>query len=249
MKKAAAGCFAVASILAVLLAVLGSIGSMRQEKIRQQPPLTLQELDWLSKAQQNSEGPAEGATTSAKASYESPAEEGMNRQSSPAGLPRRLDRTATDAQRREIFTRGKSRTEKLGAFIGSSPLGEIADVALLAAGIRAGASWERGQANLLRGNWAEARSCFTEYLRNADQPVMQQQACAYLAWLEDDPEVAAQYMDLACSGGQLGCIVLSTHLAIKTDSRELTRHYRGLWDQLYPESARPKGLVSKFDVD
>jgi hypothetical protein len=249
MKKVVAACFVVACILVVLLTILGSVGMMRREKIRQQPPLTLQDLDRLPEVQQNSEGLAQGATTSAKTSHELPAEGGMNRQASPANLPRRLNRTATDEQRREFFTRGKSKTEKLGAFIGSSPLGDIADVALLAAGIRVGASAERGQANLLRGNWAEARSCFTEYLRNADQPVMRQHACAYLAWLEDDPEVAARYMELACSGGQLGCIVLSTHLAIETDSRELTRHYQALWDQLYPKSARPKGLVSVFDVD
>lgn len=47
MKRTLTICLIVAGILAVVLTVLVSLGSMRHEKIRQQPPLTIQELERL----------------------------------------------------------------------------------------------------------------------------------------------------------------------------------------------------------
>jgi len=243
MKKAAAGCFAVACIVAVLVAVLASIGQMRQEKIRQQPPLTIQDLDRLSKALKNPEEPA----TSPNEADESPGETPAKEFSSPASLPRRLDRTATNEQRREFFTRGKSRTEKLLALGGSTAWGGLVDAALVAGGVREGASWGRGQVNLICGNWAEARSCFTEYLRHSEEPVMQQRACAYLAWIEDDPEVAARYMEIACSGRQQFYLGSCARLSRDTGNTELADYYIALYKGLYPPSLNQRKLRPIFD--
>lgn len=158
MKKAAAGCFAVACVLAVLVAFLASVGWMRQEKIRQQPPLTLQDLDRLSKALKSPEEPAKDAATPPIRADESPGETPAKGFSSPANLPRRLKQPPTEEQRREFFTRGKSRTEKLLALGGTTAWGGLVDAALVAGGVREGASWGRGQVNLICGNWAEARN-------------------------------------------------------------------------------------------
>ena len=247
MKKATAGCFAVACIVAVLVAILASIGWMREEKMLQLPPLTLQDLDRLSKALEKREVPAEDAVSFPNPTDESPAETSPSRQSSPANRPRKLNRPPTDEQRREFFTRGKSRTEKLLALVGSTAWGGLVDAALVAGGVREGASWGRGQVNLICGNWAEARSCFTEYLRHSEEPGMQQIACAYLAWLEDDSEVAVRYMEIACSGGQQFSLGSCARLSRDTGSTELADYYIARYKRLYPPSPNQRKLQPIFD--
>ena len=237
MKKVATGGFAVACVVAVFMVILASIGRMRQEKLRELPPLTLQDLDRLSKALPNPEAPAKDAVTPPDADKESPAEVAANPQP-PANLPRRLNRPAMDEQRRELFTGGRSRRDRLLAVLGSSPLGSIADVALVAAGRPTGELWPRAQCNLMRGNWEEARICFTEFVRKSDEPMERQRACAYLAWLEDDPEMAARYMELASCGGDWYGTLLCVELATATGSTELAEKY----------IARGRSLVPDFEL-
>lgn len=215
MKKIAVIGFMVAGLLAALLAVLIPFGSMRHERILHQPPLTLQELDRLVKTVPPSPGKSMGAQLGAPLK--------------PADLPHRLNRTATDDQRREFFVAGRSRRGLFIAEIGGGPLGGVVEIVFAAAGRPDAGSMARASANLARGKWEEARKYFMDYLReDRNDPVWQQRACAHLAWLENDPEMAARYMDMACSGGDLFSIALSVEFATKIGSTELAEYYTRL---------------------
>lgn len=231
MKRAAAGCFAVVCVIAVLVAILASIGQMRQAKIQDLPPLTLQELDQMSKAPKKSEVPAKDAVTPPNPTDESSAASPLSGQVSPANLPRRLNRVATDEQRRERFTRGRTTSLRIIALIGSSPLASFVDSISVAAGIPEGESFNRGEVNLIRGNWAEAKSYFSEFVRKSGDERSLPTTYAYLAWLEQDPELAARYMDLACSGSDPYPIALSRDLARETGSKELADYYGTLFEE------------------
>ncbi|HUW60481.1 MAG TPA: tetratricopeptide repeat protein [Candidatus Bathyarchaeia archaeon] len=239
MKKAAAGCFAAACVIAVVAAILASIGSLRQEKIREWPPLTLQELDRLSKALKKPEVPAENAVTPPNPTDQSPAEARSIGQNPPADLPRRLNRPATDEERREQFMRGKSARNRLIAVIGSSPLGGFVDALGVAVGIPEGALANRGECYMARGKWDEAKSCYSEFVRKSKDPVMLQIAHGRLAWLEDDPELAARYMELASSGEQAWPIALCRSLAWQTGSTVLAQHYQALFERVRAEAQEP----------
>ncbi|MCX5768894.1 MAG: hypothetical protein NTZ09_01270 [Candidatus Hydrogenedentes bacterium] len=232
MKKAAAGCFAVACVIAVLVAILASIGQMRHAKIQDLPPLTLQELDQLSKALKKPEAPAKTAVSPPQATDEAAAELSSNGPASPADLPRRLNRAATDEQRREQFTSGQSASNKLIALIGSSPVGGLVDAVGVAAGIPEGALANRGECYMVRGKWDEAKSCYAEFIRKSKDPVMLQIAYGRLAWLEDDPEFAARYMELASTGPQAWPIgAWCRNLASLTGSDELADYYGRLYQE------------------
>ncbi|MCX5768891.1 MAG: hypothetical protein NTZ09_01255 [Candidatus Hydrogenedentes bacterium] len=219
MKKMAAGCFAVACVLAVLVALLAGVGYLREERQRELPPMTVQDLDQIATRMSAAAKPAEPQTAPVEVQSKEPHAD---------NLPRRLEKPATDEQRREFFSRGYSTSDKLFGYIGSSPLGAVADAAALIAGLPDGASWERAEAALICGRWAEARSYFEEVVRKSDRPVVQQQAFAFLAWVQDDPEVAARCMELACSGARDACLHFSAELARATGSRELAEHYQSL---------------------
>ncbi|MCX5768890.1 MAG: hypothetical protein NTZ09_01250 [Candidatus Hydrogenedentes bacterium] len=227
MKKVAAGCFAVVCVLGVLVALLAGVGHLREERQRDLPPITLQDLDQIAASMQN---PSEAAAGAASPAVEN-ATKSNPEQKTAANLPRRLERAATDEERRQFFMRGKSTSDKIFGFVATSPVGAIGDAVAVAAGIPAGASWERGMANLFMGRWAEARRYLEEVLRKWESRVVQEQACGYLAWLEDDPELAARYMEVASSGGQLFGLSSSATLARATGSTELAEHYQSLYDK------------------
>jgi hypothetical protein len=236
MKKAAAGCFAITCVLALIVGVLISVGYMRQEKIRDIAPLTLQDLDRLS---MNFKKPQTATETPAAAK---PSHETANApQAAPANLPRRLNRCANDEDRRHFFVQGKSRNDRLFCYLATSPIGAVGDTLALIAGQPAGAAWERGLANLLRGRWAEGRMYMEDLFRNSDNPEVRQQAAGYLAWLAEDPEVAAKYMEIASSNGRLFGLSSSALLAKTTGSKELADYY----GNQYEKNNRPNKAPAK----
>ncbi len=214
MKKAAVVSLLVAGVLASLLFVLGTVGNMRNEKIRQQPPLTAGELDALAK----SIATAETANTDATAANGSAELSAV----SAAAPPGRLNRMATDVQRREMFM-GTPSTFKghLIVIFGSSPFGAVADAAAVASGSPTGESWACAMCNLLRGDWKDAKGYLQEFLRTSTEADYRQLACGYLAWLEDDPEQAVRYMDVACSGSDWRATIMCVDLASASESTEL----------------------------
>jgi hypothetical protein len=56
-----------------------------------------------------------------------------------------------------------------------------------------------------------------------------------MAWLEDNPELAAQYMEAACSGGDLFSIAMCVELATKTGSADLAEYYTRLGRSIYAD--------------
>ena len=62
----------------------------------------------------------------------------------------------------------------------------------------AGWGWERSQELLALGKWDEARRCFWGVLDTPLDPLYHRWACGKLAWLEDDPALAARFLELSC---------------------------------------------------
>lgn len=235
MKKVKGGCFAAAAFLALVLVILISVGTMRQQRLRDRPPLTAEELDRLA---EDLRLPPESAPDR-RSGPVSPAQPSAKRESAQ-NLPRRLERIPTAEARREFFTQGCEAWDMMMlALVAETPLLNCFDAALAIGGVSTGASWERGCVCAARGNYEEARESFADYLRHSDDPVKKQQVCAYMAWLQDDPEMAARYMELACSDSQPVCLVICYNLALESGSEELRRHYRALLDRAMPERQKP----------
>jgi len=244
MKKMGWIVSVVVCVMVLLVAVLAVVGSLRDRQLMSRDPLTIQDLDRLAgtlngrmnrpSASENDASVLPRHPAQTTASEEDPAATQQNHalQSSDAerastALPRRLERTATPEERAKRWGH-KTGTGKLAASF-ASPALSILDAALYATGRSGGMAWERAQAMLVRGDWSGARSCLAEYLETSRRPVARRDACAYLAWLEDDPEVAARYMELACSDEddlRGGCLAISEELARLTGSDALADHYR-----------------------
>lgn len=232
MKKAVTGCLLAAAIVLVPVIILLSVGLAHRGKMLEQPALTLQELDDLAaKLKVSRQGRRDNnkilteplPDTNVPAELpEKPLKE----------LPRRLNRAAVEFQRRAVFMDGLSRRNKLYALFMTSPAGHVAEAIHLAMGGKPeDSAWGLGMFNLRRGNWEEGRAYLSEFLRRCDDPKGQQLASAHLAWLENDPEKAARYMEIASSGDCLECLYRCERLAYETGSKELAEHYQRLLEQ------------------
>ncbi|MCX5768892.1 MAG: hypothetical protein NTZ09_01260 [Candidatus Hydrogenedentes bacterium] len=231
MKKIVAVFFVVAGILAVLVGIRGATGMSRQQSILQQPPLTTQEIEQLSRAV----SPVKSGTASPNTA-ETSSQEVTNAQVNPAPP---LTQPATKVQRLQLFTSGWTNGEIQIARVASSPFGGVAVAKFLGAGVPGGDdAWLQAQCNLMLGNWKEARTCFTEILRNDFGSVWRPRAWAYLAWLEDDPEMAARYLEIACSGVDWYAVFLSVELASATGNTELAEKYMARGRSLVPDFER-----------
>lgn len=52
-----------------------------------------------------------------------------------------------------------------------------------------------------------------------------------MAWLEEDPELAARYVELASSGNEVYPAELCMLLAMRTGRKELAAHYTWLFEE------------------
>lgn len=218
MKKTVVVLIAVAGVFAVLVTILIALGNMRHNRIEQEPPLTLQELDRIVQAAP----PSEVALA-------------VERADAP---PLRLERSATEEQRRKMFIHTLSRKDRLMAVLGTGPLGAVADAVDVIAGRPSGESYARACCNLILGDWNQARLYFTDFLRSTDEDDYKQRVCGYMAWLEDDPELAARYAEAACSGEDWHGALLIVELGVATGNTRLA------------ECAMERGrsAMSEFDV-
>lgn len=77
---------------------------------------------------------------------------------------------------------------------------------------------------------AAAGCCYSEFVRKSSDTEMVAIAYGRLAWLEDDPELAARYMELACSGNEPWPASMCRSLAWQTDSYQLGEYYGKLFE-------------------
>ena len=139
-------CIAV-FIFVALVAVLGSLGEMRQEKLRQQPLLTRDDLNRLLQSSKAREQSEESGVNQPRAA-ESPA----TAPTLTKEIPHSLKGLPSEEQRREYFTPGKATGAGIAGIIGSSPVGGIIDIIAVAAGVPEGASWRCAEAHLTQAN-------------------------------------------------------------------------------------------------
>lgn len=219
MSKTTKGCLAAAGFSAALLGILFSVARSREANAPEYPPLTLQDLAEVAAAIEepppaDSSEAGNGETTGDTAAKKE--------------LPRRLNRAPTDAERREHIDgiiKGARTSDRMFQFVLRSPLGPVADTAAVVSGLPDSGSWTCGYIGLLRHDYGKAKMCYEQVVRESDNAVKRRRACAMLAWLEDDPEMAARYMEIACSTGRVECLIPAVELAMTTESEELWLHY------------------------
>jgi hypothetical protein len=97
-----------------------------------------------------------------------------------------------------------------------------------------------GQMFILDGDLPKARSCYSEIIR--EDPGGWAAAYAYvdLAQIEDDPELAARYMELSCIASQGDPVPIKwcRDLAQATGSTELAAYYGKLYEEKSAENER-----------
>ncbi len=99
-----------------------------------------------------------------------------------------------------------------------------------------GWAWERGQELMSLGQWDAARRCFWVALDSPLDPGIHKFAAAKLAWLEDDPEKALQYLELSCYGENCShWLINAVDLCEATGSDALAEHYLARLRTEYPE--------------
>lgn len=206
--------WAVCAFLLVLIP-LQFLASIHDQEMAARPSLTQEDLDrlapTLSSSPQAEDGPPDSEPLAAP---ETP-------------LPRRLERALTSEEQAKYWTSVFGRNQTMGRFAYST-LG-IFDAPLRAVGFSQGASFERAKAALWAGDFDKARQQLSEYVRTADGTGLCHEALIDLALLEDDPELAARYMELSCTDEndlRGGYEAMAAWLAEKTGSKSLEAHYR-----------------------
>lgn len=235
MRRPWAKLLAAACACGVMVALVGFwMGRMRLERVRQQPPVTLQEIERIFGEVAPESLPVQPAANAVAA----------------GAAPTRLRDVASEEVRRRMFTDWRSRRGRFLARIGAGPLGSVAELGLFAVEGPVVASWARGEAFLALGNWDEARDYFSDVLRMADDgSVYREGVCGYLAWLEDDPELAARYAEIACSGEAAYPCVMALDLAVATGNRDLARHCLARGRSLGPEFDAELSRWARFATD
>jgi len=192
------------------------LAGIHDQELAERPPLTLEDLDRLAPALMPSAPKEDG-----------PSKPEEDAASAETPLPKRLERALTHEERTEYWLSAMGRNNKMGKFAYKA-LG-ILDAPLRYAGFRPGTSYERAKAALWAGDFDGARRQFAEYIYAAEGSNINREVFIDLAFLEDDPELAARYMELSCADEndlRGGYEAMAVYLAEKTGSKKLEAHYR-----------------------
>ena len=103
----------------------------------------------------------------------------------------------------------------------------------------AGWALERSSELTALGKLDEARRCLWKVIDSSVDPSWHRWASANLAWLEEDPEIAARYFELSLQGDERGrWLGNAVRLCQATGSDALAEHYLGRLCIQNPEMAR-----------
>lgn len=237
MKKVAAVFFAVACVAAVVVVLATLALGLRRQELHAHPPLTHQELELLYQKVNSSNEPDKARAPGAAG--DSANEVASGDPLIAAVLPRRLNRTLTDKERHGWYTSDLNVIERIASHIEYTPLACLAYYVLGGSNINTEQAelFYSGKWNLVQRNWPAAKSCFSELARKSNG--LDQFACAYLAELEDDPELAARYMELASKGEHPHPLLMCRNLARATGSNELAAYYGKLYEEKLAKQQRP----------
>jgi len=226
MKRSHGIAIGALAIIALSVAILQVIGSIFVQRPVQRRSLTMEDINRLAKelaapeagdTRQWASEPAEG--TSPPESVREP-------------LPRRLERAATAEERAEHF-RNRNFLRFAASLVYTNP---AFDAVCRLAGHRDVSAFLRGQVMIRNGDWDGARSCFTTVLEETQDPFARHAAFLQLAWVEDDPELAARCLEIACHDDanlQNGVLLSASELARTTGSDALAGHYRTRYENFF----------------
>ena len=177
------------------------------------------ETEYVNEDESDSFQTAETPTSGAHKTLEAPSSE-----SGVARLPYPLVRVATDEERAEFAARKTqpNAVQSLAISAFTSPIGSF----LLDAGARGdkgrarGLAINRAEVAFLSHDWDSARRYYSEAFEMRPDPHI----AAYLAWMEDDPELVERYLEIAVSGESWANWV-AHDLARVTGSSELATYF------------------------
>ena len=221
----------VALILAIFIPI--SVG-LRTNMLKVRVPPTVEELNALGAILKAAA--AESVTLSAKEVTAAGDDDGEPEEAVP--LPQELASAATLKMRErrfkakrpgEIFKR-KTTQVWMRALEGG--------LSLISKKYATDWSLERGHELMTLGRWDEARQCYWEALDSSLEPRYKKRACAQLAWLEGNPEMAARYLELSCEGEVISRLRNAIELCRATGSDELATYYLNRLQAVDSDQAR-----------
>ena len=161
-------------------------------------------------------------------------DDATNQTSATAQLPRRLERCVSEEERDARF----KRPTRMARFEAAAFYGLESLLSLVSEKQAAEWAWERGSELMSLGEWDDARRCYWECLCQPPDPYLHPTACTQLVWLEADPEVAAQLLDLAWQESAPWKLIDVIDLCRATGSNALTDHYLTRLREVAPQVAK-----------
>jgi hypothetical protein len=142
----------------------------------------------------------------------------------------RLARPATAADARSRYRGYSGRWDRAftGAWLGALKRVESA-VWLVKPGSTGSFAIEIGSESFQMGDFTTARNYLREALRTGKRDFSREWICSWLAWLEEDPEVATALLQESCASGNALSLRDAMHLAIFTNSDDLADYYFKRW--------------------
>lgn len=225
--------FLLCSSLAVILAVIVGLAiHLRESRLSSGMPLTMRDLDDVGKrlsseAVRELPPPDDGALAAGDTSVERIANVPLTR------LERCLSTEELGTRKTIRSSQERDARIKAGICLALESVSSF-----VSQNEAAGWAWERGDELYSLGNWSGARRCYQTALESPLSPGQLRHACARLAWLEDDPERAARFLELACQGDAYGAnIPQAIDLCRATGSDTLERYYLNRLRALNPQMA------------
>lgn len=100
------------------------------------------------------------------------------------------------------------------------------------------ADHHRARGLMRLGRWEEARGWCWRYLKTGTDPKKLAEVCVYLAWMEEDPQKAHDYLRMADHGDDEWFLPQAYTLCVKTGSDVLAEYYLERQAAIDPERAR-----------
>ena len=147
----------------------------------------------------------------------------------------RLARAATAADAKRLFWGPQdemSLRDRVRLEVGIR-VGQCMEAVVWLTGMRRGRdlAWQISAVAMQVGDRATARDYLCQAFRDAEDEDRRETFCMTLAWVEDDPDVAAALLQRSCARGTRYCLYQAMCLGIVTHSDELADHYFRRWSE------------------
>ena len=227
------GCVFLAVVVVLILALTptvetrqASVEPLRREALESLGIMTLDGEEFASTSQV-SQGPPRSDSAELEAAASAPKSETRSKDLSRlAGRPKDSD---IIGQYSGLWDRGFTR-----AYLGG--LKRVESASWLSSGDSSrGFALEIGYESYRMGDFETAKKYLREALRIEQEQFRREHICSMLAWLEEDPEIAAALLRESCVSGNRHRLSQAMTLTVVTGSDGLADHYFKRWANAIPQ--------------